>query len=107
MNDKNHDTQFSTEPRYRIQMVADLTGLSSANLRAWERRYGIPQPQRDENSYRLYSRKDITLVQKMKSFCDQGHAPSVAAKLAQEVLQNAQSSNSVQNFQLFQKFLRE
>ena len=104
MNDKNHESQFSTEPRYRIQMVADLTGMSSANLRAWERRYGIPQPQRDENSYRLYSRRDITLLQKMKLFYDQGHAPSVAAKLAQELLRNEQKKPSQSPIQLERSF---
>ena len=76
------ESPLSPEPRYRINAVAEMTGLSAPNLRAWERRYGIPSPQRGENAYRLYSNKDITLLRKMKSLCDQGHAPSDAAKLA-------------------------
>jgi DNA-binding transcriptional MerR regulator len=59
-----------------------MTGLSAPNLRAWERRYGIPNPQRGDNAYRLYSNRDITILRKMKTLCDEGHAPSDAAKIA-------------------------
>lgn len=76
------ESPLSSEPRYRINAVSEMTGLTAPNLRAWERRYGIPNPQRGENAYRLYSNRDITLLRQMKSLCDQGHAPSDAAKIA-------------------------
>ena len=76
------ESPLSSEPRYRINAVSEMTGLSAPNLRAWERRYGIPNPQRGDNAYRLYSNRDITLLRKMKALCDEGHAPSDAAKLA-------------------------
>ena len=63
-------------------MVADMIGVTAANLRAWERRYGIPMPQRGNNSYRLYSDEDVNLLKMMKSLCEAGHAPSNAAKIA-------------------------
>ena len=68
------ESPLSHEPRYRINAVSEMTGLSAPNLRAWERRYGIPNPQRGENAYRLYSNRDITLLRKMKALCDEGHA---------------------------------
>ena len=74
--------QISSKPRYRINMVADMIGVTAANLRAWERRYGIPMPQRGNNSYRLYSDEDVNLLKMMKSLCEAGHAPSNAAKIA-------------------------
>ena len=75
------ESPLSSEPRYRINAVSEMTGLTAPNLRAWERRYGIPNPQRGDNTYRLYSNRDITLLRKMKTLCDEGHAPSDAAKI--------------------------
>ena len=73
---------ISSKPRYRINMVAEMVGVTAANLRAWERRYGIPMPERGNNSYRLYSDEDVNLLKTMKSLCEAGHAPSNAAKIA-------------------------
>jgi DNA-binding transcriptional MerR regulator/methylmalonyl-CoA mutase cobalamin-binding subunit len=67
--------------RYRIQAVVELTGVSAATLRAWERRYGIPKPQRSHASYRLYSDQDIEAIQRLRDLCDRGMAPSEAARL--------------------------
>jgi len=66
--------------RYRIQAVAQMTGVSAATLRAWERRYGIPVPKRSSSSYRLYSDHDIELVRRVRQLCDEGMAPSQAAR---------------------------
>jgi DNA-binding transcriptional MerR regulator/methylmalonyl-CoA mutase cobalamin-binding subunit len=66
--------------RYRIQAVAQMTGVSAATLRAWERRYGIPVPKRSSSSYRLYSDRDIELVRRVRQLCDDGMAPSQAAR---------------------------
>ena len=72
----------STKPRYRINTVAAILGVNAANLRAWERRYGIPNPKRGDNSYRLYSDQDLNLLKLMKALCEAGHAPSNAAQIA-------------------------
>lgn len=66
--------------RYRIQSVSDLTGVSTATLRAWERRYGFPSPQRSTSAYRLYSDADVELVKRMRSMVDSGVAPNEAAR---------------------------
>jgi|JI10StandDraft_1071094.scaffolds.fasta_scaffold370291_2 DNA-binding transcriptional MerR regulator/methylmalonyl-CoA mutase cobalamin-binding subunit len=75
----------STEGRYRIQVVAEKTGIPAATLRAWERRYGIPVPARTESSYRLYSDRDIALVQALNQHCAAGMAPAEAARLLRAV----------------------
>jgi DNA-binding transcriptional MerR regulator/methylmalonyl-CoA mutase cobalamin-binding subunit len=67
--------------RYRIQAVAEMTGVPAATLRAWERRYGIPSPARTNSSYRLYSDRDVDLVRRLRDLCEQGIAPAEAAKL--------------------------
>jgi DNA-binding transcriptional MerR regulator len=35
-----------TTPTYNLKVVVQETGLRPDTLRAWERRYGLPQPDR-------------------------------------------------------------
>jgi DNA-binding transcriptional MerR regulator len=58
-----------------------MTGVSAATLRAWERRYGFPVPERTTSSYRLYSERDVAMLQRLRELCDDGMAPAQAAKL--------------------------
>jgi len=67
--------------KYRIHAVAEMTGIPAATLRAWERRYGVPEPRRTESSYRVYSDADVELIRRVRELCEQGMAPSEAAKL--------------------------
>jgi DNA-binding transcriptional MerR regulator len=71
----------SENGRYRIQTVAEMTGVSAATLRAWERRYGIPAPRRTAAAYRLYTDQDIELIKRVRELCDGGIAPSQAAQM--------------------------
>lgn len=71
----------ASNPRYRIYAVAQATGLSTATLRAWERRYGIPEPTRGDSGYRLYTDRDIEQVQRMVELGELGIAPSEAARI--------------------------
>lgn len=58
-----------------------MTGVSAATLRAWERRYGIPIPQRSEAAYRIYTEDDVLLIGRLKTLIDDGMAPAEAAQL--------------------------
>lgn len=73
-----------TAGRYRIQVVAELTGVPAATLRAWERRYGIPQPSRTESAYRLYSGRDVEMVRQLRDLCANGMAISQAARVVRD-----------------------
>lgn len=75
--------------KYRINAVAEMTGIPAATLRAWERRYGLPDPGRTESSYRLYSEHDIAMVRRVRELCDGGMAPSEAARVVLEETANA------------------
>lgn len=70
--------------RYRIKTVARLTGVDTALLRAWERRYGVPRPSRTESAYRLYTDVDVAMVRQLRELRDSGLSASEAA---QRVLQ--------------------
>jgi len=52
----------STDAIYNLKAVVAETGVTSHALRAWERRYGLPQPGRTEAGHRVYSRHDIDLI---------------------------------------------
>ena len=57
---------------YRIGTVSALTGINQSTLRAWERRYGIVDPQRSEGGYRVYSREDVARLSRVKELVDRG-----------------------------------
>lgn len=80
----------ASNARYRIHAVAQSTGVSTATLRAWERRYGIPAPTRGSSGYRLYTSRDIDLVKRMVELGASGVAPSEAARIVRsEATQSA------------------
>lgn len=66
----------------RIQRVAELTGVPEVTLRAWERRYGIPSPERTSTGYRLYGEREVELVREMVKLGKRGlSAAQAAAKI--------------------------
>jgi DNA-binding transcriptional MerR regulator len=52
----------SKTPAYNLKVVIRETGLKADTLRAWERRYGLPNPQRTAGGHRLYSQYDIEMI---------------------------------------------
>ncbi len=57
-----------------ILVVARRTGIAMDTLRAWERRYGFPAPERREGSNRrLYSEADVERLVAMKRAIDAGY----------------------------------
>jgi MerR family transcriptional regulator, light-induced transcriptional regulator len=53
---------LSKNPAYNLKVVLQETNLAADTLRAWERRYGLPMPQRTAGGHRLYSQYDIETV---------------------------------------------
>lgn len=64
---RNHDL-----PVYNIKAVSHLVGLLPVTLRAWERRYGLPRPNRGEQGYRLYSEHDVCTLRWLKAQLESG-----------------------------------
>jgi DNA-binding transcriptional MerR regulator len=50
------------EPIYNLKSVVYETGVKPDTLRAWERRYGLPNPARTAGGHRLYSQRDIEII---------------------------------------------
>ena len=58
-----------------ISAVERETGLSKDVLRVWERRYGFPEPTRDENAERQYPPEQVAKLRVIKRLMDTGMRP--------------------------------
>jgi MerR family transcriptional regulator, light-induced transcriptional regulator len=67
---------------YTIKQAAQLTGVSSSTLRAWERRYPLPAPHRSSSGYRLYDDVALIRLRVMQRLVQAGWAPRNAAAVA-------------------------
>src|SRR5512141_2996115 len=74
----------STTPAYNLKVVLKETGLAADTLRAWERRYGLPVPQRTPGGHRLYSERDIHTIKWLTSRQAEGLSISRAVDLWNE-----------------------
>src|ERR1044071_8213592 len=64
---------------YTIKQPPRLTGVPEASLRAWQRRYGVVVPHRNDSGYRLYDEEDLAAVSTMRRLVDDGWPPAEAA----------------------------
>ncbi len=53
---------LSKNPAFNLKAVLQETNIAADTLRAWERRYGLPMPQRTAGGHRLYSQYDIETI---------------------------------------------
>jgi DNA-binding transcriptional MerR regulator len=65
-------TAGNQEPLYNIGVVARMTGVSMATLRAWERRYSFPDSERTAGGHRLYSEHDVMRLRWVKGRIEEG-----------------------------------
>ena len=77
---------LSTTPTFNLKVVLKETGLAADTLRAWERRYGLPVPQRTPGAHRLYSERDIETIKWLMARQAEGLSISRAVDLWNENL---------------------
>ena len=75
---------ISQTPTYNIKVVLNQTGIAADTLRAWERRYGLPTPQRTQGGHRLYSDYDIETIKWLMDRQNEGLSISRAVDLWNE-----------------------
>ncbi|MCB0009019.1 MAG: MerR family transcriptional regulator [Anaerolineales bacterium] len=68
-------------PTYNMKVVVQETGLKPDTLRAWERRYGVPNPQRTAGGHRLYSQVEIDMLKWLVARQGEGMSISHAVEL--------------------------
>ena len=83
--------QLSTAPVFNTKAVARETGVPADTFRAWERRYGMPRPQRTPGGHRLYSERDIAIIRWLRDRTDDGVNISHAVLLLTNTLDAAPS----------------
>lgn len=74
----------STTPAFNLKVVLNETGIAADTLRAWERRYGLPKPQRSAGGHRLYSQRDIETIKWLMKRQSEGLSISRAVDLWNE-----------------------
>lgn len=71
---------------YSIQAVAEMSGLSTHCIRAWEKRYGAIRPERSKNGRRVYSESELERLQMLGKLSSFGNSISLIANLPDEEL---------------------
>lgn len=77
-------TTIRRTPIYNLNVVLRETGLTADTLRAWERRYNLPKPQRTPGGHRLYSDYDVAVVKWLRARQKEGLTISRAVELWKE-----------------------
>ncbi|NIQ97380.1 MAG: MerR family transcriptional regulator [Desulfuromonadales bacterium] len=76
------DVEIPDKLYFRIGEVADLTGIKPHVLRYWESEFGTFRPAKNRSRQRLYRRKDIELVLRIKDLLyNQGFTIAGAQKI--------------------------
>lgn len=79
----------------RIGELSRRVGVSHDTLRAWERRYGLLQPERTAGGFRLYTPADELRISQMLELLKQGLAPAEAARQAVDAVGTAMPAPTV------------
>lgn len=86
-------SELPDQPIYNVKAVCMRTGITAATLRAWERRYGLPSPNRSTQGYRLYSERDVALLYWLMQQTATGVNISHASQQLAGLLASAQDLN--------------
>jgi DNA-binding transcriptional MerR regulator len=76
----------------RIRDVVERTGVGEATLRAWETRYGFPEPQRLASGHRRYGEDDVALVRRAAELRAAGLPMAVAISQARQTTERPTGS---------------
>lgn len=98
---------ISENPAYNLKVVVNDTGIKPDTLRAWERRYGLPNPNRTAGGHRLYSDKDIAVIKWLMSRQEEGLSISRAVKLWHNLEADGESPLLVPEYQEMRPIARE
>lgn len=71
-----------------IAGVSSETGIAKEVLRKWEKRYGFPTPDRDDNGNRVYTEAQITRLLLISQLIKNGMRPGSVVPLDTDALQN-------------------
>ena len=82
---------ISNTPTFNLKAVIKETGIAADTLRAWERRYGLPMPDRTPGGHRLYSQHDIEIIKWLMAKQREGLSISRAVDLWNDLTASGQN----------------
>ncbi|HEX6291654.1 MAG TPA: cobalamin-dependent protein [Herpetosiphonaceae bacterium] len=97
---------YPTTPLYNTKLVVSETGVPADTFRAWERRYGLPHPQRAEGGQRLYSDRDIATIRWLRDRTSEGLTISQAIALLETETATPLVSDQPRSFEALRLDLR-
>ena len=74
----------SREGKYNIKAISQLVGVQPGTLRAWERRYNIVDPVRNDSGHRLYTDRDLKTIKWLTDKVNSGFTISQAVSLLEK-----------------------
>lgn len=82
---------INTTPAFNLKVIVAETGIKPDTLRAWERRYGLPHPERTKGKHRLYSQHDLETIKWLIARQGEGMSISRAVKLWRQMEEEGQN----------------
>ncbi len=95
------------EEAFSITQVSEITGVNSVTLRAWQRRYGLLKPLRNEKGHRFYTANDIELIKNILSWLDKGVSIGKVKPLLDTPLTVARDEQNLDEFSDFVEALNQ
>jgi DNA-binding transcriptional MerR regulator/methylmalonyl-CoA mutase cobalamin-binding subunit len=76
---------------FPIGVVERDTGIGRDTLRVWERRYGFPEPRRNEKGERVYPEMQLRRLQRIRRLLDRGMRPGKLLPLSDDALDEVEA----------------
>ncbi len=92
------------QAKYNIKAIANMLGIQPGTLRAWERRYHIVEPIRNESGHRLYSDEHVAILRWLLDKVNKGFTIGQAVGLLEKGSVNLESQIEPQNTNRLQAF---
>ena len=83
---------------YDIRTITEITGITPIRLRAWENRYQLLKPKRNQSGRRIYTTADLEKLQKIIHLLNQGFAIGQIEALLEPDNKNKKSSSDKISF---------
>ena len=77
---------------YSIGVIERDTGIGRDTLRVWERRYGFPDPVRNDKGERAYPEIQLRRLQRIRRLLDRGMRPGKLLPLSEDALDDLEAS---------------
>jgi methanogenic corrinoid protein MtbC1 len=79
--------------RMSIGAVSRAVGIPVGTLRNWERRYGVPSPERTDGGHRLYGQDTVDFLERVNVAMRHGHRPAQLLRLSMDELKGLLSAD--------------